>query len=194
MYSSFEDSHAAARAALTASHLQACAAGRALQLPAPRRPPAGRAPPPAAPGAAGSAAVQPPRRAKKKHSARAPPSSRRSSTTVVATDVGNFRAMVQELTGFPPAAIFRPLPRRVHADNPFVAGGGQGCGGEGRGNGSGTTNTAGGGGGGGGSPDAAPAVQPVMQHQQPLYAPPEVFDGLSDLGSPEFDSWGDLCI
>nr|XP_051192293.1 uncharacterized protein LOC127305809 [Lolium perenne] len=54
----------------------------------------------------------PPRRPRRRHSTSA---SRRSSTTVVATDVSNFRAKVQELTGFPPAAIFRPQPRRAHA-------------------------------------------------------------------------------
>ncbi|KAM0927078.1 hypothetical protein ACQ4PT_003187 [Festuca glaucescens] len=54
----------------------------------------------------------PPRRPRRRHSTSA---SHRSSTTVVATDVSNFRAKVQELTGFPPAAIFRPQPRRAHA-------------------------------------------------------------------------------
>ncbi|XBH80094.1 hypothetical protein VPH35_105911 [Triticum aestivum] len=96
-----------------------------------------------------------PRRARRKHPASA---SRRSSTTVVATDVSNFRAMVQELTGFPPAAIFRPLPRRAHA-----------------------ATTAG---------SVRGVVQPLAH--PPKCAPPGVFDGLPDLGSPEFDTSPDL--
>jgi hypothetical protein len=70
------------------------------------------------------------RRDKKKH---------RSSTTVVAIDVANFRATVQELTGFASAGIFRPLPRRVHAvGSPFAtlaAGNQAACSGGGRGQG-----------------------------------------------------------
>ncbi|KAL6635147.1 hypothetical protein ACP70R_027818 [Stipagrostis hirtigluma subsp. patula] len=167
---------------LTAAY-QPCTAGRSLQLPAHQ--PGHQA----LPAAVAPAAVQP-RRSKKKHGARPSSSSRRSSTTVVATDVANFRAMVQELTGFPAAAIFRPLPRRVHAAGPFAVAGGQaGRGGEGRARGSETMSITG---CGISSPDA-PAVQPVMQ-QSALCAPPGVFDGLSDLGSPEFDSWGDLSI
>ncbi|RLN07697.1 uncharacterized protein C2845_PM11G25550 [Panicum miliaceum] len=139
----------------------------------------------------------PPRRAKtKKHGASRPASlsSRRSSTTVVATDVNNFRAMVQELTGFPAAAIFRPLPRRVHAASPFTGGGGgagQGCSGSerrGHGGSEATNKNSTAGGVGSSSPDA-PDTMPAM-------APPlGVFNGLTDLGSPEFDtSWGDLFI
>ncbi|GJM86879.1 hypothetical protein PR202_ga02778 [Eleusine coracana subsp. coracana] len=133
---------------------------------------------------------QQPRRAAGKKKPGARPPSRRSSTTVVATDVANFRAMVQELTGFPPAAIFRPLPRRVHAavSNPAFALPASGFGhqfqGDARGQGLETTmNT---------SVSSlgrdAPAVQPVGA------PPPGVFDGLSDIGSPVFDSWADLSI
>ncbi|KAF0933053.1 hypothetical protein E2562_013806 [Oryza meyeriana var. granulata] len=145
--------------------------------------PAGQAP------AVGSAAAQPQRAAKKRHAASAPrPStstSRCSSTTVIATDVSNFRAMVQEFTGFPTAAIFRPLPRRipVHAVNQSNAV--HGCGGSGavHGYGSDTATAA----GGSSSPDV-PAVQ------LPQCSPAGVFDELPDLGSPEFDSWPDLSI
>ncbi|TVU28548.1 hypothetical protein EJB05_20082, partial [Eragrostis curvula] len=183
MYSCEQDPHTAARTTLhNTSYLQPCAAARSLQLSANHQP--GRVDPVAAAGA------QQPRRAKKKHAVRR--ASRRSSTTVVATDVSNFRAMVQELTGFPPAAIFRPLPRRVHAvSNPFVvAAAGQGIsGGDGRGQGSATTNTSA---GSSLCPDA-PAVQPVMA-QLPQWAPHGVFDGLSDIGSPVFDSWSDISI
>ncbi|KAJ1281100.1 hypothetical protein BS78_04G282400 [Paspalum vaginatum] len=147
------------------------------------------------------------RRAKsKKHGASSRPSSssssRRSSTTVVATDVSNFRAMVQELTGFPPAAIFRPLPRRVHAAGPFVAAGqagqGQGCGGGGEqqhgrcvGYSEPTViaNSVAAGGSGADAPAAMTVMPPQPQPPQPC-----VFDGLSDIGSPEFDSWGDLSM
>jgi hypothetical protein len=204
MYSLEQQDHtAAARTTGTAtldttSYLQPCAgaaaAARSLQLPAHH------------PGhqALRTAPAVPPRRGKsaKKHAAVAAArhspsssSSRRSSTTVVATDVANFRAMVQELTGFPPAAIFRPLPRRVHAASPFVTvAAGQGCGH----GGSEATNssTAGDGSASGSSPGDAPAVPPVAlaAQQQPQFPPLGVFDGLPDLGSPEFDSWGDLSI
>ncbi|KAL5211354.1 hypothetical protein ABZP36_022201 [Zizania latifolia] len=142
-----------------------------------------------APGAVDSAAAQP-QRAKKRHAAAARPStsSRRSSTTVVATDVSNFRAMVQELTGFPQAAIFRPLPRRLpaHAANSLapVHGCGGASGGAQLGHSSDTVTAA----GGGGRPDVVPIVQ------QPRCSTPSVFDGLPDLGSPEFDSWADFSI
>ncbi|WVZ73626.1 hypothetical protein U9M48_021911 [Paspalum notatum var. saurae] len=132
------------------------------------------------------------RRAKTKKHGASSSSSRRSSTTVVATDVSNFRAMVQELTGFPPAAIFRPLPRRVHAAGPVVAAG-QGCGGgEQRGRYGAVANNsdAHAAAAGSSSPDA-PVAMPVTMAPQPL---PGVFDGLADIGSPEFDSWGDLSI
>ncbi|CAN6246057.1 unnamed protein product [Urochloa humidicola] len=142
-----------------------------------------------------AAAVQPRRAKNKKHGASRPSSSssssssRRSSTTVVATDVNNFRAMVQELTGFPPASIFRPLPRRVHAASPFVAGAGggagQGC--SGHGGSEVTTNSTA---AAAGSKRDAPAALPVPVVASPL----GVFDGLTDLGSPEFDSWGDLSM
>uniref|UniRef100_J3LH66 Uncharacterized protein n=2 Tax=Oryza brachyantha TaxID=4533 RepID=J3LH66_ORYBR len=86
--------------------------------------------------------------------------------------------MVQELTGFPAAAIFRPLPRRVpvHAAHQLAAA--HGC--------------DGGSGGAvhGHSSDASAASVPAAQLQQ--CSPPGVFDGLPDLGSPEFDSWPDL--
>ncbi|KAM3225180.1 hypothetical protein ACQJBY_058119 [Aegilops geniculata] len=122
-----------------------------------------------------------PRRARRKHSASAS-ASRRSSTTVVATDVSNFRAMVQELTGFPPAAIFRPLPRRAHAaGHSLAAAAADGCGGALQGHRSDAATT-------GGSVPAA--VQPLAH--PPQCAPPGVFDGLPDLGSPEFDTWPDL--
>uniref|UniRef100_A0A0E0K5D0 VQ domain-containing protein n=1 Tax=Oryza punctata TaxID=4537 RepID=A0A0E0K5D0_ORYPU len=136
--------------------------------------------------AGGSAAAQPPQRAaaKKRHAAPPRPStSRRSSTTVVSTDVSNFRAMVQELTGFPAAAIFRPLPRRipVHAANPLAAV--HGCGGGALHGHSSETATA------SGSSSSNPDVPTVQSMQCSL---PGVFDGLPDLGSPEFDSWPDL--
>ncbi|EAY87563.1 hypothetical protein OsI_08975 [Oryza sativa Indica Group] len=147
--------------------------------------PAGKA----AAAAVVSAAAQPQRAAKKRHAAAAPPrpsasTSRRSSTTVVATDVSNFRSMVQELTGFPAAAIFRPLPRRipVHAVNPSPAVRGYG-GGALQGHGSDTATAA------GSSSSSSPGV-PTVQLMQ--CSPPGVFDGLPDLGSPEFDSWPDL--
>ncbi|XP_062220963.1 uncharacterized protein LOC133920361 [Phragmites australis] len=178
MYSCEQD-HTPARTTFNASY-QPCATGPSLQLSA-------HQPGQVLPAADGSAASVQPRRAKKKHAAR--PSSRRSSTTVVATDVANFRTMVQELTGFPAAAIFRPLPRRVHAANPFAVAAGQGCSGERHGHSSEATNSTT---GGYNSPDA-PAVQPVMA-QPPQCAPASVFDGLSDLGSPEFDPWADLSI
>ncbi|KAG8072435.1 hypothetical protein GUJ93_ZPchr0006g43822 [Zizania palustris] len=139
-------------------------------------------------GAVDSAASQP-QRAKKRHAAAPRPStsSRRSSTTVVATDVSNFRAMVQELTGFPQAAIFRPLPRRlpVHAAYPLapVHGCGGASGGAQLGHRSDTATAA----SSGSSPDV-PTVQ------QPRCSTPSVFDGLPDLGSPEFDSWADFSI
>ncbi|PWZ27181.1 hypothetical protein Zm00014a_028500 [Zea mays] len=143
-----------------------------------------------------TAAAVRPRRAKSSSSRKhAPSSSRRSSTTVVATDVSNFRAMVQELTGFfpPPAAVFRPLPRRVHAASPSVAVG-QGCGWERRGSHGSSeaanSSTA----GGGSSPDEGPAVPPPLVVVAPQPQPLGVFDGLPDLGSPEFGSWGDLSI
>ncbi|KAF7085779.1 hypothetical protein CFC21_089170 [Triticum aestivum] len=115
-----------------------------------------------------------PRRARRKHPASA---SRRSSTTVVATDVSNFRAMVQELTGFPPAAIFRPLPRRAHAAGHSLTAAAHGCGGALQGHRSDAATTAG----------SVPAVA-----HPPQCAPLGVFDGLPDLGSPEFDTWPDL--
>uniref|UniRef100_A0A0E0CRM0 VQ domain-containing protein n=1 Tax=Oryza meridionalis TaxID=40149 RepID=A0A0E0CRM0_9ORYZ len=143
----------------------------------------------AAAAAVCSAAAQPQRAAKKRQATAPPPrpsasTSRRSSTTVVATDVSNFRAMVQELTGFPAAAIFRPLPRRipVHAVNPSPAVRGYG-GGALQGHGSDTATAA------GSSSSSSPGV-PTVQLMQ--CSPPGVFDGLSDLGSPEFDSWPDL--
>ena len=203
MYSFEQQDHTAAARTTTGtatldttSYLQPCAgaAARSLQLPAHH--PAGHQ------ALRTSPAVQPRRgKSAKKHAAAAArqspssSSSRRSSTTVVATDVANFRAMVQELTGFPPAAIFRPLPRRVHAASPFVAvAAGQGCGH----GGSDATNssTAGAGSGSGSSPGDAPAVPPVAlaAQQQPQFAPLGVFDGLPDLGSPEFGWWGDLSI
>jgi hypothetical protein len=123
------------------------------------------------------------RRPKRRQSASA---SRRSSTTVVATDVSNFRAMVQELTGFPPAAIFRPQPRRPHAaaSHSLLQAAAHGCGGaalQGR-------STDAGGVAGNGSRDVPAAVQPLM-HPTPGEFD---FDGLGDLGSPEFDTWPDL--
>lgn len=92
--------------------------------------------------------------------------------------------MVQELTGFPAAAIFRPLPRRipVHAVNPSPAVRGYG-GGALQGHGSDTATAA------GSSSSSNPGV-PTVQLMQ--CSPPGVFDGLPDLGSPEFDSWLDL--
>ena len=119
-----------------------------------------------------------PRRPRRRHSASA---SRRSSTTVVATDVSNFRAMVQELTGFPPAALFRPLPRRAHAaaaPSHSLLAGGLGCGGALQGRGSD---------GAAAAHDVPAVVQPLMTHPTP-----GVFDGLPDFGSPEFDAWPDL--
>ncbi|XP_020160539.1 uncharacterized protein [Aegilops tauschii subsp. strangulata] len=121
-----------------------------------------------------------PRRARRKHSGSAS-ASRRSATTVVATDVSNFRAMVQELTGFPPAAIFRPLPRRAHAAGYSLAAAAHGCGGALQGHRSDAAATAG----------NFPAVAQPLAHP-PQCAPPGVFDGLPDLGSPEFDTWPDL--
>ncbi|XP_066328449.1 uncharacterized protein [Miscanthus floridulus] len=211
MYSFEQDHTAAARTTTTFdTSYQPCAgaAGRSLQS---ADHPGGqqvlRTAAGSGSGSAPAAAAVQPRRAKsssKKHAAAASrhsSSSRRSSTTVVATDVNNFRAMVQELTGFPPAAIFRPLPRRVHAASPFVAvsaAAGQGCGGReqhGHASWEATNSSATAGGGGSSSPDDAPAVPPVvLAAQQPQFAPLGVFDGLSDLGSPEFDSWGDLSI
>lgn len=120
----------------------------------------------------------PPRRTRREHSASA---SRRSSTTVVATDVSNFRAMVQELTGFPPAAIFRPLPRRAHAASHSLAAAAHGCGGALQAHRSDAATTAG----------NVPALVQPLAHP-PQCAPPGVFDGLPDLGSPEFDTWPDL--
>ncbi|CAL4966962.1 unnamed protein product [Urochloa decumbens] len=188
---------AAARATFANTGYQPCAAPRSLQ-PAAHRP--GHGQHQVLPAAAAAAALQPRRAKNKKHGASRPSSSssrRSSSTTVVATDVNNFRAMVQELTGFPTAAIFRPLPRRVHAASPFVAtaGGGnagQGCSGsEGHG-GSEATNNCTAAGGDGTIPDA-PAAQAAVLQPPPQCAPVlGVFDGLTDLGSPEFDSWGDL--
>ncbi|RCV08411.1 hypothetical protein SETIT_1G324200v2 [Setaria italica] len=203
MYSCEQDHTAAARTAFAdTGYHRACAAPRSLQPAAAHRPGQQVLLPAAA---AAVAAVQPRRAKSKKRGAPSRPSSsssRRSSTTVVATDVSNFRAMVQELTGFPPAAIFRPLPRRVHAASPFVGvsgGAGQGCSGsERRGHGGSEATNSGTrvvGGGGGTSPDAPAAALPVMaQPPPPQCAPLGVFDGLADLGSPEFDSWGDLTI
>jgi len=211
MYSFEQDHTAAARTTATFdTSYQPCAAGRSLQLSAHQHPGGQQVLRTAAGSGSGStasaaAAVQP-RRVKsssKKHAAasRHSSSSRRSSTTVVATDVNNFRAMVQELTGFPPAAIFRPLPRRVHAASPFVAvsaAAGQGCGGReqhGHASWEATNSSTTAAAGSSSSPDDAPAVPPVvLAAQQPQFAPLGVFDGLSDLGSPEFDSWGDLSI
>ncbi|KAM3243612.1 hypothetical protein ACQJBY_055513 [Aegilops geniculata] len=119
-----------------------------------------------------------PRRARRKHSGSAS-ASRRSATTVVATDVSNFRAMVQELTGFPPAAIFRPLPRRAHAAGHSLAAAAHGCGMQGHRSDAATT------------AGSVPAVMQPLAHP-PQCAPPGVFDGLPDLGSPEFDTWPDL--
>ncbi|KAI4966415.1 hypothetical protein ZWY2020_040984 [Hordeum vulgare] len=93
----------------------------------------------------------------------------------------NFRAMVQELTGFPAAAIFRPLPRRAHAASQSLAAVAHGCGGAPQGHRSDTATTAG----------NVPAVVQPPAHP-PQCAPPGVFDGLPDLGSPEFDAWPDL--
>ncbi|KAF8779848.1 hypothetical protein HU200_002113 [Digitaria exilis] len=203
MYSCEQDHTSAAAARdpfANSSYHQPCAAPRSLQLsPAARRQPGQQAA--VLPAAA---AVHQPRRAtrNKKHGAARPStsSSRRSSTTVVATDVNNFRAMVQELTGFPPAAIFRPLPRRVHAAGPFVfsgggeGGAGQGCSGSSERHGHGgpeATNSRAAGGGG----LEASAALPVMAPPPQFAAALGVFDGLADLGSPEFDSsWGDLSI
>ncbi|KAG2654125.1 uncharacterized protein LOC120654249 [Panicum virgatum] len=173
MYPCEQDRTAAARTALTNAGYERCAVPRSLQLSSRHQPGKQAVPPPAA--------AVPPRRARcKKHGAS---SSRRSSTTVVATDVNNFRAMVQELTGFPAPAILRPLPRRVHAASPFAAAGGAGHGCSG-------SERHGHRGAGSSSPDA-PAPLPAM-------APPPLglFDGLiADLGSPEFDtSWGDLSM
>ncbi|WVZ73627.1 hypothetical protein U9M48_021912 [Paspalum notatum var. saurae] len=117
---------------------------------------------------------------------------------LVSSRVRNFRAMVQELTRSPPAAIFRPLPRRVHAAKPFVAvavAAGQGCGGDGEQHGRhgaseatmAANSTAG---GGGGISPVCPSALPVAVMAQ---QPPGVFDEVSDIWSPEsFDSWGDL--
>lgn len=199
MYSCEQGHHtAAARTAYdSTSYLQPpCAVERSFQLSAHHR--GGQVDPAAVAvgSAAGGVQQQQPRRAsKKKHGARPP--SRRSSTTVVATDVSNFRAMVQELTGFPPAAILRPMPRRIHAavNNPALivaAARQQGCGGDGRGQQAGseaTANTA-----GSGLTSDAPAVQPVMAQSPPCPLPPGVFDGLADIGSPVFDSWLDFAI
>ena len=183
MYPCEQDRTAAGTAPTNAGY-ERCAVPRSLQL-ASRHQPGKQAVPPAAD------AVQPRRAQCKKHGAS---KSRRSSTTVVATDVNNFRAMVQELTGFPAAAIFRPLPRRVHAASPFAAAGGarQGCSGSERHGhrGSEASNNSTAGGAGCSSPDDAPAPLPAT-------APPPLglFDGLTDLGSPEFDSsWGDLSM
>ncbi|XP_047080006.1 uncharacterized protein LOC124690695 [Lolium rigidum] len=124
----------------------------------------------------------PPRRPRRRHSTSA---SRRSSTTVVATDVSNFRAKVQELTGFPPAAIFRPQPRRAHATaashSLLAAAHGCGAGALLQGRSSDAAATA-----GNGSRDVPAVVQPLM------HPTPGLFDGLADLGSPEFDAWSDL--
>ncbi|KAK1619919.1 hypothetical protein QYE76_025436 [Lolium multiflorum] len=124
----------------------------------------------------------PPRRPRRRHSTSA---SRRSSTTVVATDVSNFRAKVQELTGFPPAAIFRPQPRRAHATDAShsLLAAAQGCGAgavlQGRSSDAAATT-------GNGSRDVPAVVHPLM------HPTPGLFDGLADLGSPEFDAWSDL--
>ncbi|CAN6233398.1 unnamed protein product [Urochloa humidicola] len=187
MFSCEQDHTAAARPTFTNTSYQPFAAPRSLQ-PAAHRPGGQHQVLPAA------AAVQPRRAKNKKHGASRPSSSaRRSSTTVVATDVNNFRAMVQELTGFPPAAIFRPLPRRVHAASPFVAaaGGsaGQGCSGSERhGHGGSEVITNSTSAAAGGKRGDAPAALPVVA------SPLGVFDELTDLGSPEFDSWGDFSI
>jgi hypothetical protein len=197
MYSfDLEQDHTAAAARTTATTTyQPCARGaRSLQLSGAHHYHPGEQ-------ALRTAAAVRPRRAKSSSSRKhAPSSSRRSSTTVVATDVSNFRAMVQELTGFfpPPAAVFRPLPRRVHATSPSVAvavAAGQGCGWERRGSHGSSeaanSSTA----GGGSSPDEGPAVPPpLVVAPQPQFAPLGVFDGLPDLGSPEFGWWGDLSI
>jgi hypothetical protein len=106
---------------------------------------------------------------------------------VVATDVSNFRAMVQELTGFPPAAIFRPQPRRAHdaTASHFLLAAAHGCGAgavlQGRSSDAAATT-------GSGSRD----VPAVVQVQPLMHPTPGVFDGLADLGSPEFDAWSDL--
>ncbi|CAM0944107.1 unnamed protein product [Alopecurus aequalis] len=130
---------------------------------------------------------QQPRRPRRRHLASA---SRRSSTTVVATDVSNFRAMVQELTGFPPAAIFRPQPRRAHAAaaSHSLLAAAHGCGSAApalQGRSSDAAATAGAKGG----PDVSTMAQPPMMHPTPGVFD---FDGLADLGSPEFDGWPDL--
>uniref|UniRef100_A0ACD5ZEI4 Uncharacterized protein n=1 Tax=Avena sativa TaxID=4498 RepID=A0ACD5ZEI4_AVESA len=98
--------------------------------------------------------------------------------------------MVQELTGFPPAAIFRPQPRRAHAHAAAAShsqlAAAHGCGGaaalQGR-----SSDSAGTAGAKYGGPDVQAAVQPLMTHPTP-----GVFEGLADLGSPEFDGWPDL--
>ncbi|CAM0148233.1 unnamed protein product [Urochloa decumbens] len=196
MFSCEQDHTTAAHTAFTNTSYQPCAAPRSLQ-PAAHRP--GHGQHQVLPAAA---AVQPRRAKNKKHGASRPSSSsssRRSSTTVVATDVNNFRAMVQELTGFPTAAIFRPLPRRVHASSPFVSGGGggnagQGCSGtERHARGSSDSTAAAGRGGSPGVPATLPVMAPPPPPSQcaPVLG---VFDGLTDLGSPEFDSWGDFSI
>lgn len=128
----------------------------------------------------------PPRRPRRRRSASSSSTARRSSTTVVATDVGNFRAMVQELTGFPPAAIFRPLPRRAHAAGQFLQAAvlqqGQYNSSDAAGGGSGSSTTT--------SPDVQGAA--VAQPSQYYCATPGVFDGLADIGSPGFDAWPEL--
>ncbi|KAM0927076.1 hypothetical protein ACQ4PT_003185 [Festuca glaucescens] len=122
-----------------------------------------------------SDAHPPPRRPRKS-------ASRRSSTTVVATDVSNFSAMVQELTGFQPApaAIFRPQPRRAHAaaSHSLLAAALQGHSTDA----AATT--------GNGSRDAPAVVQPLMHPTTGVFD----FDGLGDLGWPEFDAWPDLSL
>ncbi|PNT69613.1 uncharacterized protein LOC100841749 [Brachypodium distachyon] len=135
---------------------------------------------------AADAPPRPGRRPRRRHSASSSASARRSSTTVVATDVGNFRAMVQELTGFPPAAIFRPLPRRAHAAGQFLQAAvlqqGQYNSSDAAGGGSGSSTTT--------SPDVQGAA--VAQPSQYYCATPGVFDGLADIGSPGFDAWPEL--
>jgi hypothetical protein len=128
-----------------------------------------------------SDAQPPPRRPRKS-------ASRRSSTTVVATDVSNFRAMVQELTGFQPApaAIFRPQPRRAHATaaSHSLLAVAHGCGGavlQGRSTDAEAT-------AGNGSRDVPAVVQPLMHPSPGVFD----FDGLGDLGLPEFDTWPDF--
>ncbi|KAJ1281101.1 hypothetical protein BS78_04G282500 [Paspalum vaginatum] len=200
MYSCEQDHTAAAPTTMFDTRYQPSLSGRSLQLSA-HHPPGQQVLRTAARSAPVAAGALQTRRAKnKKHGASRPSSSsRRSSTTVVATDVNNFRSMVQELTSFPPAAIFRPLPRRVHAANHFAAidvAAGQGCGAEQHGRYGGsestmvTNSTAAAAAAGGISPVGPSALPVAVMAQQP----PGVFDWESDIWSPEFDSWEDLSV